>query len=178
MTDQSWKTLRQRSIGGFSIREVELPTGKRIDYVVVSYPPVVGVLAFDEQGQVVLVGQYRYAVDEYSWEIPLGSPDEGESLEEAARRELEQETGCRAEHLEPLFTFHPSNAASDQVGHLYLARNARKVTEALNSDEPVEELIQIKHLPFEEVLRQVSTGEIRDAATVIAVLIYAARHGA
>lgn len=175
---QGWKTLRKRLIGSFSINGIELPTGKRVDYIVVSYPPAVGILAFDEQGQVIMVGQYRYAINEYSWEIPMGSPDEGESLEQSVRRELEEETGYRAEHIEPLFTFYPSNAASDQVIHLYLARSTQKVTAVPSYGEPVEELIQVKHLPFEEVLRQVSQGEIRDAATVIAVLVYAGLYGA
>ena len=178
MDDYGWKTLRERLVGGFSLREIELPTGKRVDYIVVSYPTAVGVLAFTEQEQLIMVGQYRYAVGGYSWEIPTGSQDEGESLEECARRELEQETGYRAEQIEPLFTFHPSNGATDQVVHLYLALNTKKITSALKHEEPIEELIEVKLCPFKEVLSEVLQGKIRDAATVIAVLLCAGRFGA
>lgn len=168
-----WKTLRTRLMGTFSLKQVQLPTGKCLDYLLVSYPEAAGVLALTDDQQVVMVGQYRYAVDEYCWEIPAGSREKGESVVKCAKRELQEETGYSARHIKPFFTFHPSNAASDHTVHLCLATNLTKSKLSTSHKEPVEELIRVKLLPFDIVLNQVLQGEIRDACTVIAVLHYA-----
>ena len=148
-----------------------MPTGQRLDYLVVSYPEAVGVLALTEDERVVMVGQYRYAVDEYSWEIPMGTREGGESAVECAKRELQEESGYLAGRIEPLFTFHPSNAVSDQTVYLCLASELTAGTPSPEHPEPVEELIRLELVPFDVVLAQALRGEIRDAATVIAVLL-------
>ena len=175
MRESRWKTLRTKLIGTINMREVELPTGKRLDYLVVSYPEAVGVLALIDHQRVILVGQYRYAVDEYSKEIPMGARDSGESIEDCARRELEEETGYSAAHVEKVFTFHPSNAASNQVVHICVASELTQKTSAVEHHEPVEELIQVEIVPFDELLNMVLRDEIKDASTVIAVLLYSSR---
>lgn len=171
-----WETLSTRLVGTFSLKHVKLPTGRFVDYLVVSYPEAVAVLALTEDQQVVMVGQYRYAVDEYCWEIPAGSREEGESIVKCAKRELQEETGYSAKHIKPFFTFHPSNAASNQIVHLCLATNLTKSKPSTSHKEPVEELIRVKLVPIDIVLNQVLQCEIRDACTVIAILYYAHKY--
>jgi ADP-ribose pyrophosphatase len=178
MQEHGWKTLRAKLIGTISLREVELPTGKRIDYLVVSYPEAVGILALTPDKEVIMVGQYRYAVEEYSWEIPAGNRDAGESVEDCARRELEEETGYRAGQIDLLFSFHPTNGATNQVVHLCLASDLTLVAPVLTHKEPIEETIRVEPVAFNEALNKVLRGELHDAATVIALLLYAERERA
>jgi len=158
-----------------NIREVELPTGRKIDYVMFSYPESVAVLAVTERRQVILVGQYRYAIDRYSWEIPCGGLGQHETVEECGLRELEEETGYRARRIERLFGFHPSNATSDEFTHVCLASQLDPAGKPSNHQEPVEETIKVKLVAFDEVLDSVIKGEIHDAPTMIAILSYALR---
>lgn len=175
METYRWKTRQTRLIGTFSLREVELPTGQRTDYLVLSYSDAVGVLALTEDEQVVMVGQYRYTVNEYSWEIPMGAQEPDESIIECAKRELQEETGYLAGRIEPFFAFYPSNGASDQTIYLCLASDLTPNMFLSEHLEPTEEFIQLKLMPFDVVLEQVLQGKIRDAATVIAILLYAQR---
>ncbi len=99
----------------------------------------------------------------------------GETLEDCARRELSEETGFVASNLEHLFTFHPSNAASDQVIHLYLASGVTPGKPLSSAREPVEESMRVELVPFQSVFQRVLSNEIKDAATVVAALIYAQR---
>jgi ADP-ribose pyrophosphatase len=173
MQDERWKVLRTKLVGSFSIREVELPTGKRLDYLVIGYPQAAAALALTDDQKVVMVGQYRYAVNEYSWEIPSGGIEDGESADSCARRELKEETGYSPGRLEPLITYHPSNAASDQAIHVFLALDLKRGEPEPAREEPVEETIKIALVPFDELLKRVRQGEIHDASTIIAVLLYA-----
>ena len=175
MQDERWKILRTKLIGSFSIREVELPTKKRLDYLVITYPQAVAVIALTDDQKVVMVGQYRFAVNEYSWEIPSGGIEDGESADNCARRELREETGYIPGRIEPIIIYHPSNAASDQVIHIFLALDLERTEPELVREEPVEQTLKVALVPFDELLRRVQHGEIRDASTMIAVLLYAQR---
>jgi ADP-ribose pyrophosphatase len=175
MQDERWKILRTKLIGSFSIREVELPTQKRLDYLVISYPQAVAVLALTDDQRVVVVGQYRLAVNEYSWEIPSGGIEDGESAENCARRELREETGYSPKRIEPMIIHHPSNAAIDQVIHIFLALDLERTEPESGREEPVEQTIKVALVPFDDLLSRVQQGEIRDASTLIAVLLYAQR---
>lgn len=173
MNDYRWKVLRTKLIAELSIRELELPTGRRIDYVVVNYPESVGVLAITERREVLLVGQYRYAIDKYSWEIPCGGRAEDESVEDCARRELEEETGYRAGRIDRLPGFHSSNATSNELTHLCLASELSWVGIPSEHNEPVEETIEVKLVPFDDALTSIKEGEIHDAPSMIALLLLA-----
>ena len=100
-----WETLCTRLVGTFRLKNVKLPTGRFVDYLVVSYPEAVGVLALTEDQQVVMIGQYRYAIDEYCWEIPAGSREKGESIVKCAKWELKEETSYSARHVKPFLLF-------------------------------------------------------------------------
>ncbi|RIH90195.1 Methanol dehydrogenase activator [Calidithermus terrae] len=148
-------------------RRVINPSGNPGVYGVVHFKNrAIGVLPLDDEGNTYLVGQYRYTLQRYSWEIPEGGgPLEEEPLE-AAKRELLEETGLRADRWELLLTLHLSNSVTDEVGLIYLARGLHQ-GEA--SPEDTEDL-RVQKVPLEEVYRRVLAGEITDSLTVAAVL--------
>lgn len=131
-----------------------------------------GVLALDDQDRVVLVGQWRYPLEAYSWEIPEGGGDAGESPFEAMRRELAEEAGLGARVWEPLAFFHPSNSSTEEEAFLFLATDLSPVEGHQAEDD--EELL-LHHEPFTDCLRRVLAGEITDSLTAMALLALQAR---
>ena len=98
------------------------PSGGKGIYGKVSFKGrAVGILPIDEEMNTWLVGQYRYTLNEYSWEIPMGAVPENETLEIGAKRELKEETGLHCQELEFLCKIHTSNSVTDEVGFAYLA---------------------------------------------------------
>jgi 8-oxo-dGTP pyrophosphatase MutT (NUDIX family) len=132
-----------------------------------------GVIALDEQDRVVLVGQWRYPLETYSWEIPEGGGEEHESPFECIRRELEEEAGLEARLWEPLAFCHNSNSSTDEETFLFLATDLQNHPNG-HDPEDVEELM-IHREPFEKCLSRVLAGEITDALTVVAILALHAR---
>ncbi len=129
----------------------------------------VGILPIDEDMNTWLVGQYRYTLNEYSWEIPMGAVPEDEVLEEGAARELKEETGLIAKSMEFLCKIHTSNSVTDEVGLVYLAKDLAQSTTAFDDTED----ITVKKLPFTEVLEWVMDGRITDSLSVGSILKYA-----
>jgi 8-oxo-dGTP pyrophosphatase MutT (NUDIX family) len=124
-----------------------------------------GVLVLDDTGRVLLVGQHRYALDEWSWEIPEGGVPAGETALEGARRELAEETGVEAAEWRELARLHLSNSVSDEFAVLFLATG---LTHGIAAPDGTEAL-EVRWLPFEEVLAMTLDGRITDAMTVVAV---------
>jgi 8-oxo-dGTP pyrophosphatase MutT (NUDIX family) len=146
--------------------EVTRPDGAPGIYGVVHYDNLaVGVVALDEMDQVLLVGQHRYALDAYSWEIPEGGVPSGESALDGAQRELREETGIEASHWQELARCHLSNSVSDELAVLYLAT---RLTAGPATPEGTEAL-EIRWLPFEEALAMTLDGRITDAMSVVAI---------
>ncbi len=131
-----------------------------------------GVLALDDQDRVVLVGQWRYPLEAYSWELPEGGGDESESPFEAIRRELAEETGLAAQVWEPLAFFHPSNSSTEEEAFLFLATGLSP-TEGHHAEDDEELLVHRE--PFHDCLRRVLGGELTDSLTVMALLSLQAR---
>jgi ADP-ribose pyrophosphatase len=126
----------------------------------------IGVLPLDENYNTWLVGQWRYPLEEYSWEIPEGGGPHGEEPLAAAKRELKEETGLIAKDYTELCRMHTSNSVSDELAVIYLAKNL-ELTEA----EPEEsEDLQVKKLPFEEAYQMVMRGQITDSLSMVAIL--------
>ena len=146
--------------------EVTRPDGEPGIYGVVHFANLAaGVLALDEGDRVLLVGQHRYALDGYSWEIPEGGVPAGESALDGARRELLEETGVAATDWRELARAHLSNSVSDELAVLYLATGL-----ALGEASPDgTEQLALRWLPFDEVLAMTLDGRITDAMTIIAV---------
>ena len=131
-----------------------------------------GVLALDDDDQVVLVGQWRYPLESYSWEIPEGGGDVSESPFEAIRRELAEEAGLSAQIWEPLCFFHPSNSSTEEEAFLFLATDLSSVEGHCSEDD---EELMLHREPFRDCLRRVATGEITDSLTAMALLALQAR---
>jgi ADP-ribose pyrophosphatase len=175
MPIEPWKTLSSRLIyqnPWMKVREdiAEMPDGRTTIYGVVSTADAVGVLPFVDNDHVVLVRQYRYVFGEdHRWEIPTGGSREGESLIDAARRELREEIGFNARELEHIHTFFSSKSVVNETAHLYIGRGLEQVRA-----EPDEtEFLEVRTFPFDEVFQMVLRSEIRDAMSVIAVLLAA-----
>jgi len=146
--------------------EVTRPDGAPGVYGVVHFANLAaGVLAIDERDRVLLVGQHRYALDAYSWEIPEGGVPDGETALEGARRELQEETGVDATDWRELARVHLSNSVSDELAVLFLATG---LTPGDARPDGTEDLA-LRWTPFAEVLEMTMDGRITDAMTVIAV---------
>jgi 8-oxo-dGTP pyrophosphatase MutT (NUDIX family) len=126
----------------------------------------IGVLPLDDELNTYLVGQYRFTLNQYSWEMPEGGGPLSIDPLESAKRELLEETGLKADSWTEIQRLHLSNSVSDEYSILYLARDLKQF-EA--EPEDTEQLI-VKKLPFEEVYQMVCRNEITDAMTVAAVL--------
>ncbi|HWP59789.1 MAG TPA: NUDIX hydrolase [Candidatus Acidoferrales bacterium] len=175
LAEAPWKTLSTRPIYSnrwLSLREdeVELPNGQKSIYGVVTCGNCVGVLPFIDPDTVLLIKQYRYVAKRVTWEMPTGGVHAGESIEEAAQRELAEETGYRAGRLKWVSTYHTSKSVMDETAHLFIGEDLKELK--LEADET--EFIEVRPFPFEQVVHRVLASEIVDSMTVIAVL-HAAR---
>lgn len=148
-------------------REVLNPSGGAGIYGIVHFKNVaIGIVPLDTGGFTWLVGQYRYALGRYSWEIPEGGGPVGEPVLESAQRELLEETGIRAQKWTPLLEMHLSNSVSDEYGVVFLAQEL-----SFGAAQPEEtEQLQVRRLPFSEALEMVLGGEITDSLSVAALL--------
>jgi 8-oxo-dGTP pyrophosphatase MutT (NUDIX family) len=174
-----WTTLGTRPIyenPWIAVREdgVVRPDGHPGIYGVVHFKnKAVGVLPVDDDGHIWLVGQYRYTLDAYSWEIPEGGGPDGEAPEETALRELREETGLIAGRIEPIGHSHLSNSVSDEVAYLF---RATELTHGESDPEGTERL-QVRRVDWPTAWAMVLDGQITDAMSVIALLHEAVRRG-
>ncbi|HEX8071479.1 MAG TPA: NUDIX hydrolase [Pyrinomonadaceae bacterium] len=158
--DNPWITLREDS--------VVHPDGAEGIYGVVHFKHVaVGVLPVEDD-HVYLVGQYRYALKRYSWELPEGGCRADEDPLSAARRELAEETGLRAAQWRRLGTAHLSNSVTDELAIWFLATD---LTQGPHAPEGTERL-RVRRVPLAEALRMALGGEITDAITLLALMQY------
>lgn len=146
---------------------VVTPAGTDGIYGVVHFKnTAVGVVPIDENGYTWLVGQSRYVLGEYSWEIPEGGAPEGELPMDAAKRELEEETGLIADEWGLLAKVHQSNSICNEVGYVY---TAKVLSAGLQQLEETED-IQLRHLPLKSAIDMVLRGEITDSMSVSGLL--------
>ncbi len=174
-TSNPWKTLKQEvkyDNAWIQVQEHDVirPDGNPGIYGVVHFKnKAIGVLPIDDDGYIYLVGQHRYPLDAYSWEIPEGGCPENEDPLEAAKRELVEETGLQAREWTLLGQAHLSNSVSDEVAYWYLATG---LTQGDAQPEGTEEL-KHRRVPFEQALHMVITGQIADALSIMAIQSYA-----
>jgi 8-oxo-dGTP pyrophosphatase MutT (NUDIX family) len=131
----------------------------------------VAIVPLDESGNTWLVGQDRYTLGAWSWELPMGGASLGEAPIDAAQRELREETGLTAADWAEVMRLHTSNSITDECGIVYVARD---LTEGETAFEESEDL-ETRKLPLSEAVMMVYSGEITDAITVAALLYVDAR---
>ena len=175
--ESPWTTLGSRAVyenPWITVREDQVirPDGAPGIYGVVHFKHrAIGVLPVDDRGRIWLVGQYRYPLGRYSWEIPEGGARDDESDEESARRELREETGLTAGRLERVLTAHLSNCVSDEVAHVFRATGLR---EGPSAPEGTERL-HVRRVGWDEAWQLLQTGAITDSLSVMALLHEALR---
>ena len=173
-TAPRWRTLSSREIYSDSFISLRVdhaltPGGTEAHYSVVHFQRrAVGVLPLAEDGKVHLVGQHRYPLDRYSWEIPEGGVPEGVDRLEHCKIELREETGLAARSWRKILTLHTSNSSTDEEALIWLATGLERVGEP--EPEPSEADMRQICIPFAEALDRVAAGEITDAMTVAAIL--------
>ena len=143
---------------------VRMPNGRDVTVDVVRHPKSVVLLPVPSPGHVILVRQFRYAVNAFLWELPAGSVDEGESPEQAARRECHEEIGLVPETIVRLAAMYPTPGYCDEEMVFFRLSNLEEPTEAAAMDE--DEDIEAKTFELREARDMVRRGEITDMKTV------------
>ncbi len=157
--DNPWITVTHR--------DVIAPTGKPGIYGKVHFKNLaLGVVPIDADGNTYLVGQHRYTLGEYAWEIPEGGGSRTVEPVETAKRELKEETGIEAARWTPLLKLHTSNSVTDEVAYAFVAQ---ELVYGEKHWDDTEQLRVIK-LPLEEAVARVMSGEITDALAMASLL--------
>lgn len=147
--------------------DVITPSGKKGIYGMAHFKNIAAaIVPIDENFNTYLVGQYRYPLNEYSWEVPMGGVLIGNNVLEGAQRELLEETGLVANTWKEIAKVHTSNSVTDEVGYVFLAT---ELVQQKAEPEETEQLI-IKKLPFKEAYQMVMKSEITDSLSIIAIL--------
>lgn len=146
---------------------VRMPNGRTAGREVVEHADVVAIVPLDRQGNVVMVRQYRLPAGATLLEVPAGGMDEGEEIEAAAQRELQEETGYRAEKLERLGGLFVSPGYCTEFVHLFLATGL--IEDALEAD--ADEDIAVERVPLAEAVRMAAAGDIRDGKSIAGILL-------
>ncbi len=154
--------------GPFALREdvIRYPGGEEVPYYVVVNPDSVFVVPHFDDGDTMLVRQWRNAWDQSSWEVPAGTFNQGEQPLDCARRELAEETGLRAERMSTLGLVRGAAILAGRA-HLYLAEG---ITEAERSPETYEQDMEVRRLPLREALEAALDGTIAHATSVTALM--------
>ncbi len=167
-----WKTLKAEeryATPWISVSHHDIidPSGRRGIYGVVHFKNfAVGIIPLDEEGNTWIVGQYRYPIDAYSWEIIEGGGSRERPPLESAQRELREEAGIAAERWTEVLQMDLSNSASDEVAIIYVAQGL-----AFHAPEPDHnEELELRKVPFSELVEMVMRGDLRDSLTVAGVL--------
>ncbi len=167
-----WQTLSVKAIyenPWISLSEAQVinPNGGQGIYGVVHFKnKAIGVLPIDDQGYTWLVGQYRYATDEYSWELPEGGGPLNEPPLASAQRELREETGIIAQQWREILQMKISNSVTDEHCYVFLAQ---ELSQGATDEEECEQL-HLRRLPLTEAIEMVLRGEIMDSISVATLL--------
>ncbi len=159
-----WNVLEKRILYSspwinLRLDRVQLPDGNVIDHHVLDYPyKAVSILPVREDGQILLIKNYRFITDTEAWELPAGRTEAGESLEKAAERELLEETGYVAKTLTYLGYYYPSNGSSNQEFHIFATSDLAQRTESFDTNE----ILELQWFSQEEVKGLILKNDIVD----------------
>jgi ADP-ribose pyrophosphatase len=155
------------------VDQVRLPCGRVTTREVVGHPGAAAIVAVEDDMSVWLARQYRHAVGTVLLEIPAGLREPAEDLDACARRELAEEMGLEAEHLECLVAYHPSAGFSCELVTVYLATGLRRAAHHVPSGEILDRV----RLPLERALGLIGSGEVRDGKSIVGLLLARERLG-
>lgn len=147
--------------------EVRLPDGNTSTREYIKHPGAAAVVPVFENGDIMMIKQFRYPLDQTFYEVPAGKIDSGEEVEKTAARELQEETGLITENLHYLDPFHPSIGYTDEVIHLFCAWDIT-ITDSNIDDE---EFIQTLRMPFKKAVQLVYEGTITDGKSMVSLLL-------
>lgn len=170
--DNPWKILSETEIYqnpwiGVTEYKVVNPSGNEGIYGKVHFKnKALAIVPIDEEGYTWLVGQYRFTLEEYSWEIPMGGGLIGKSILDSAKRELKEETGLTANKWTEIMRIHTSNSATDEEGFIYIAE---ELTPGNTEFEDTEQL-ELRKVKLGEAIDMVMSGEITDAISIAGLL--------
>lgn len=150
------------------VDRVEMPDGSVATRELVEHPGGVGIVAITENDEIILVEQYRKPLDKVIYEIPAGKLDPGEHHRTCGIRELGEETGLSAKVFDYMGFIYPSPGFTDEVTHVYLAKELTQGETHPDDDE----FLDVKKVPFDTALKMVMDGEINDAKSVFGILKY------
>ena len=167
----TWKTLASKKKVDFPLFKVfedivELPNGLKLDYYRIEKIPVVTILPIFSD-KIVMVKHYRYPIKSYSLELPAGHVKGDETPKECAIRELKEETGFTTNKIEKLLSYNPSTEYSDQIYHIFMAKNLIKG----KPEREKYEIMDMELLKTEMVIDKIMDGKITDGRTITAVFI-------
>lgn len=146
-----------------------LPDGRTVIYDFLKHKGAAAVIPVLDDGRILMVKQFRNAIDRYSLEIPAGGRDSAdEDFEIAARRELEEETGYKSDNLEHLISIVTAIAYCDEKIEVYVAKNLEKTQQNLDEDE----FIDVKPYEVSELIDMIANGIIQDSKTIAAIMSY------
>lgn len=172
-TKKPWITLSSKDVyenAWIKVEEHQVtnPSGNAGIYGKVLFKnKAIGVVPLDSEGNIYLVGQHRYPLDKYSWEIPEGGCPLGEDSLACAKRELLEETGLVAESWHLLGQIHTSNSVTNEDGYMYVAQN---LSQQAAQPEDCEDIV-VRKLPFWEAVDMVMKSQITDSISMVAILM-------
>lgn len=156
-TIHTWKTI------SLVQEDVTLPTGKSIEHTTIVHPGAAVILPITEQGDIILINQFRPSLKKWLLELPAGTLEKGELPAECAHRELEEETGYSASELITLGQVTPLAGFCDEIQHLFVAKQLSK-TARLSCDD--DEVIEVVTLSIQELEQKIITGQVTDSKTI------------
>ena len=148
--------------------EVRRPSGSTGRRLVIRHPSAVAVVPILPDDETLVVTQYRYAIEQDTVELPAGKIDPGETPEQAAAREMEEETGYRVGRLEHLISFGPSIGYSNEVIHVFAAHDLTPADNGPDEDE----ISRVEAIPFSMLKQKILAGEIIDGVTILALAVW------
>lgn len=168
----AWKNLGEHEVYAnpwmrINLADVELPDGRHLDHYLMRVRPVAVATVVNESDEALLLWRHRFITDTWGWELAAGGVEAGESLEEAAAREMLEETGWRPGPLQHLLTVEPSNGLTDSLHHVYWSQSAEYVEHPQDDFESERR----EWMPLARVPELVAKGEVRSASAVAALLL-------
>lgn len=160
--------LYEGKIINLKVDDVRLPNGKTSKRELIEHPGAVAILAVTAENKIIMVEQYRKALERSIIEIPAGKLEKGEEPEYTAMRELEEETGYTADHLELIQSFSTSPGFADEIVHVFSAKGLKKAVNEASLDD--DEFVELMEVSIEEAEQMMADNRIFDAKTAFAVL--------